>query len=290
MTCAGFEGSYGHGQSDANQFAAWGFDLLKYDWCYYRLIAKDKSLAELEKPYILMGGLVKDLHRDVVLNMCQYGMGDVWNWGRSAGGNSWRTTDDVGVAPGDTLPGFYKVGFANAAHSENAGPGGWNDPDYILIGTVGNARHFNEPGQPTPLTHEEQYSYMSMWSLMAAPLIFSGQMDRLDAFTLNVLCNAEVIDVDQDALGKQASIVRKTGEEFVLRKPLEDGSIAIGLFNLTQEPRPMAVDWSQLGIQGSQRVRDVWRQVDLGVNQQNYSAEVPAHGVMLVRLIPAHGL
>ncbi len=288
LTCAGFEGSYGNEARDARQFASWGFDLLKYDWCSYTRVAKDKSIEELEKPYIKMGGLLKDQPRDVVLNMCQYGMGDVWNWGREVGGNSWRTTGDLGLQAGSALPGFYKIGFANAAHSQDAGPGGWNDPDYILIGTVGDARNQNAPGRPTSLTHEEQYSYMSMWSLMAAPLIFSGQMDHLDAFTLNVLCNSEVIDVDQDALGKQASIVRKTDEEFVLKKPLEDGSVALGLFNLTTSPRSISADWSQLGLQGSQKVRDVWRQRDLGVFAQNYSPVVPPHGVIMVRITATH--
>jgi len=287
LTCAHYEGSYQHEAQDARQFAAWGFDLLKYDWCSYGHIAKDKSLPELEKPYILMGGLLKDLPRDVVLNMCQYGMGEVWNWGRSVGGNSWRTTGDLGLERGDSLPGFYRIGFANATHSADAGPGGWNDPDYILIGTVGNAREENAPGKPTPLTHEEQYSYMSMWSLMAAPLFFSGQMDHLDAFTLNVLCNSEVIDVDQDALGKQATIVRKTDDEFVLEKPLEDGSVALGLFNLTTEPRQMTADWTQLQLCGSQKVRDVWRQRDLGVFKQSFSSTVPPHGVIMVRITAA---
>ncbi len=288
LTCAKFEGSYQHEQSDANQFAAWGFDLLKYDWCSYGHIAKDKSLAELEKPYITMGNLLKGLHRDVVLNMCQYGMGDVWNWGRAVGGNSWRTTGDLGLEKGDSLPGFYRIGFANAAHSENASPGGWNDPDYILIGTVGDARNSSAPGKPTSLTHEEQYSYMSMWSLMASPLIFSGQMEPLDAFTLNVLCNSEVIDIDQDVLGSQASIVRKTDQEFVLNKPLEDGSHAVGLFNLTEQPRSMTADWNQLGLHGPQKVRDVWRQVDLGGFARGYTALVPPHGVILVRVISRH--
>jgi alpha-galactosidase len=288
LTCAGFEGSYGNEARDAKQFAGWGFDLLKYDWCSYGHIAKDKSLEELQKPYIKMGGLLKDQPRDVVLNMCQYGMEDVWNWGREVGGNSWRTTGDLGLERGDSLPGFYRIGFANAEHGADAGPGGWNDPDYILIGTVGNARDQNAPGRPTSLTHEEQYSYMSMWSLMAAPLFFSGQMDHLDAFTLNVLCNAEVIGVDQDALGKQASIVRKTDEEFVLKKPLEDGSVALGLFNLTTEPRPMTVDWSELGLRGSQKVRDVWRQRDLGKFARGFSSTVPPHGVIMLRITATH--
>jgi alpha-galactosidase len=284
LTCGGFEGSYQHEDADAHRFAAWGFDLLKFDWCSYDSIAKDKSLAEFEKPYIKMGGIVHGLDRDVVLNMCQYGMGDVWGWGRQVGGNSWRTTGDLGWERGDALPGFYHIGFANAAHSVNAGPGGWNDPDYILIGTVGDARNIELPGRPTSLTHEEQYSYMSMWSLMAAPLIFSGEMTQLDPFTLNVLCNSEVIDVDQDSLGKQAAIVRKTDDEFILEKPLEDGSVAVGFFNLTTAPRSISADWRQLGLNRTQTARDLWRQHDLGSFTGSFSPQVPPHGVILVRL------
>ena len=180
---------------------------------------------------------------------------------------------------GDALPGFYKVGFANAPLSDYAGPGGWNDPDYILIGTVGD--------RPTSLTHEEQYSYMSMWSLMAAPLLFSGDMGKLDGFTLNVLCNSEVIDIDQDPPGKQAVIIRKTDDEFILEKRLDDGSVAVGYFNLTVVPRTISADWKELGLTGTQKVRDVWRQHDLGPFAKNFSAQVPDHGVILVRLIAA---
>lgn len=284
MTCAAFEGSYQHERADAQQFAQWGFDLLKYDWCYYSKVAKGKALPNLEQPYKTMGEIVKGLNRDVVLNMCQYGWGDVWKWGRQIGGNSWRTTDDVGVAPNTSLPGFYKVGFADAVLSQYAGPGGWNDPDYILIGTVGDARNFASPAHLTSLTHEEQYSYMSMWSLMAAPLIFSGDMSKLDEFTLNVLCNSEVIDIDQDSLGKQGVIVRKTDEEFVLKKSLNDGSLAIGLFNLSSQPRSIAVNWQEIGVEGPQAIRDVWRQQNLGLHAEGFSSQVPGHGVILVRL------
>lgn len=286
LTCAHHEGSYQHEDADAHQFAEWGFDLLKYDWCTYSRVAKGKTLADMQEPYIKMGAILMGLDRDVVLNMCQYGMGDVWKWGRQVGGNSWRTTGDLGVVPNAALPGFYKVGFSNALLSEYAGPGGWNDPDYILIGTVGNARNIKAPARLTSLTHEEQYSYLSMWSLMAAPLIFSGEMSKLDDFTLNVLCNSEVIDIDQDALGKQGAIVRQTADEFILKKPLEDGSLAVGLFNLTTEPRSISAGWRELGLRGTQAVRDVWRQRDLGSSTQSFSAEVPAHGVIMVRLSP----
>lgn len=286
LTCAHFEGSYQHEDSDAHRFSKWGFDLLKYDWCSYTKVAKGKTLSDFEEPYTKMSGNLKGLDRDVILNMCQYGMGDVWKWGREIGGNSWRTTGDLGLVRSKSLPSFYQVGFANAALGEYAGPGGWNDPDYILIGTVGDATNSTSPARLTSLTHEEQYSYMSMWSLMAAPLFFSGTMTKLDEFTLNVLCNSEVIDIDQDSLGKQGAIVHKTDEEFILQKPLDDGSIAIGLFNLTTRPRPISADWKELGLKGKQTVRDVWRQRDLGLTAEKFSTEVASHGVTLVRLIP----
>jgi alpha-galactosidase len=287
LTCARFEGSYQHEDADARQFANWGFDLLKYDWCSYGGIAKDKTLPSLQAPYLKIASILKGLDRDLVLNVCQYGIGDVWRWGKQVGGNSWRTTGDLGVVRGTSLPGFYKVGFANAALSGYSGPGGWNDPDYILIGTIGDANNTASPARLTSLTHEEQYSYMSMWSLMAAPLFFSGDMSKLDAFTLNVLCNSEVIAIDQDSLGKQASIVRQTDNEFILSRPLDDGSIAVGLFNLTTAPRSLSVGWIELGLNGQQDVRDVWRQHGLGPFADSFSSTVPAHGVMMVRLIAA---
>ena len=287
LTCARFEGSYEHEDADAHQFAEWGFDLLKYDWCSYGGVAKGKALEDLEQPYIKMGGILKGLDRDVIFNMCQYGNGGVWKWGRQVGGNSWRTTGDVGVMRGSALPGFYQAGFADAALSAYSGPGGWNDPDYILIGTVGDATNIAVPAHLTSLTHEEQYSYTSMWSLMAAPLIFSGDMTKLDDFALNILCNSEVIDIDQDSLGEQGVVVRKTENEFILEKPLDDGSVAVGLFNLTTAPRSISVDWKELGLTENQTVRDVWRQSDLGSFAERFSSTVAGHSVILVRFIPA---
>jgi alpha-galactosidase len=284
-TCAGLEASYGHEEADARQFSKWGFDLLKYDWCSYTKVAKDKSLPELQKPYIKMGSALAKEDRDIVLNMCQYGMGEVWKWGRQVGGMSWRTTGDLGVAKGGALPGFYSVGFANAPLDAYAGPGGWNDPDYILIGTVGDANHSDLAAKPTPLRPEEQYSYVSMWALMASPLLFSGDMTKLDAFTLNVLCNAEVIDIDQDSMGKQAKMVRKNQQEMVLAKPLEDGSVAIGLFNLSEKPLSISFNWSDVGASGTLIVRDVWRQRSIGSFTGSFKSVIGPHDVALVRLV-----
>jgi alpha-galactosidase len=278
-------GSFQHEEIDAKKFAEWGFDFLKYDWCSYTKVATGEGVDRLQRPYRKMSSILKGLDRDIVLNLCQYGMGNVWEWGGEVGGNCWRTTGDLGLARGSLLPGFYHIGLSNAQHWKYAKPGEWNDPDYILIGWVGDARGKTE-GKPTSLTPNEQYSYMSMWCLMAAPLFFSGDMSKLDEFTLNVLCNPEVIEVDQDPLGKQAKPVFQDDRSLILAKPMEDGSLAVGLFNLDQVARPMTASWSQLGINGPQRVRDLWRQKNLGQFDGQFTAEVARHGVMLVRLWP----
>ncbi len=285
-TCAGYVGSYEHERIDAEKFAEWGFDFLKHDWCSYTQVAGGDSLEHMQRPYKKMGDILKTLDRDIVYNLCQYGMADVWTWGAEVEGNCWRTTGDLGLAAGALLPGFYHIGLSNAQHYENAGPGHWNDPDYILIGTVGNARSQNEPGQPTKLTPSEQYSYMSMWCLMAAPLFYSGDMRVLDEFTLNVLCNAEVIAVDQDPLGRQARPLLQDDETLIMAKPLEDGSLAVGLFNLAKFARPVEADWPLLGLRGRQRIRDLWRQKDLGTFEKRLTADLPRHGVALLQLRP----
>ena len=295
-TCGGYTGAWEHEAQDARQFAEWGFDFLKYDWCSYGQIFRTgdprltntvsaqvaKGVAGYKFPYEFMSRELQKQNRDIVFNLCQYGAGNVWEWGGSVG-NSWRTTGDLGLARDSRLPGFYSIGFSNAKHWEYARPGAWNDPDYILIGWVG-ATHGMGEGKKTTLTPDEQYSYMSLWSLMTSPLIFSGDMAKLDAFTLNVLCNAEVIAVDQDPLGQQAKILRQSDAELVLVKELEDGSKAVGLFNLSDQPSKLAISWPDLGISGKQHVRDLWRQRELGKFNQVFQTEVPSHGVAMVRV------
>ena len=283
-TCAGYVGSWQHEAQDARWFARTGFDFLKYDWCSYGTVAGGKDVPRLKKPYQLMWDELRKQDRDIVLNLCQYGMGEVWKWGGEVG-NCWRTTGDLGLEAGAGLPGFYQIGLSNAAHWEHAKPGAWNDPDYLLIGWVGDARGMGE-GKQTTLTPDEQYSYMSLWCLMAAPLIFSGDMAKLDPFTLNVLCAPELIDIDQDPLGKQARIVSKDASRLILAKPLEDGSLAVGLFNLSDQPAKIAVPLTELGLQGAFQARDAWRQANLPDASDTVSAEIPRHGVAVVRLSP----
>jgi alpha-galactosidase len=193
-TCARYTGSYGHEEQDAKRYAEWGFDYLKYDWCWYGQVAPDPSLEEMQKPYRLMGDLLRRVDRDIVLSLCQYGVGDVHKWGREVGGQLWRTTGDIF----DSWLGMADIGFAQAGLEQYAGPGGWNDPDMLVLGKVGWGPNL----RPTRLTPAEQVTHMTLWSLLAAPLLIGCDMSQLDEFTLAVLGNPEVLEVDQDALGK----------------------------------------------------------------------------------------
>jgi len=279
LTCAGFSGSYQHEARDARQFAEWGFDFLKYDWCSYGTVAKgDDSRVALEKPYALMGELLKQQKRDIVFNLCQYGMGNVWEWGAMVGGHCWRTAGDLGYE----LDRVFEVALANAEHRAWSRPGSWNDPDYIQIGSIGDARANGMP-IACPLSPNEQYAFMSLWSLMAAPLFFSGDMGQLDPFTVGVLCNPEVIDIDQDPVGQSAEVAMITDETFLMVKSLEDGGKAVGLFNRGEFPARVAASWAVIGISGAHTVRDVWRQKDLGRYDAEFATTVPRHGVFFIR-------
>ena len=276
-TCAGYEGAFTHEALDAKTFADWGFDLLKYDWCSYK--SQALGVPGFKKPYQIMGKLLKEQKRDMVFNLCQYGMGQVWKWGKEVGGHSWRTADDLGS--GFTLFRDSFELYAREHLERNAGPGAFNDPDYLLLGKIagsgGSLRN-------TPFTPNEQYTQVSMWSLLAAPLILSGDIATLDPFTLSLLTNDEILAVDQDSLVKAAHRVAKVGETEVWSRPLEDGSLAVGLFNTGEEQQPVKVDWSSLGIKGNYKVRDLWRQKDLGKFKGTFQSPVARHGVMMLKL------
>ena len=294
LTCGGFAGAFQHEEKDARQFAAWGFDFLKYDWCSYDHIANEgladdkeiplwnKETSKLDKlkyPYKMMSDLLKKQNRDIVFNLCQYGMGDVWKWGGEVGGHCWRTSGDLGFE----LDRIFDVALKNSEHRQYSKPGEWNDPDYIQIGWIGSAAKQGIP-ELTPMPATMQYAYMSLWSLMAAPLIYSGDMSKLDEFTINVLCNPEVIEVNQDPLGECGLVIKKSDDCFLMVKNLEDGSKAVGLFNRGKNATDVEFKWAELQISGNQVVRDLWHQKDLGDFTQKFKAKVPAQGVVMVKI------
>jgi len=278
-TCGGCVASWQHELQDAQSYAAWGFDYLKYDWCSYDDVAprgKKRTLDDLKKPYLVMRDALRQQPRDIVFSLCQYGMGQVWEWGAAVGGHCWRTTGDIT----DTWESLSEIGFSQAGHEPFAGPGHWNDPDMLIVGLVGWGPQLH----PTRLTPHEQYTHISLWCLLSSPLLIGCDMTRLDEFTLGLLTNDEVLEVNQDPLGRQAARVVQEGEGEVWAKDMEDGSKAVGLFNRGAQETRVRAPWSVLGLQGKHKVRDLWRQRNLGEFDGPFEASVPAHGVVLVRI------
>ena len=283
-TCGGCTGSYQHEEQDAQQYAAWGFDYLKYDWCSYRNIyKKEEGVDGMKKPYRLMADALGKSGRDIVFSFCQYGTGDVWKWGAATGGNSWRTTDDIR----DNWQSMMSNARRQADIGQYAGPGHWNDPDMLVVGKVG----WGPDLHPTHLTPDEQYTHISLWALQAAPLLIGCDLTRLDPFTLGLLTNDEVIDIDQDPLGKAAipfspDVLRLTQKmPEIWTRSLEDGATAVGIFNTSGVAASYEISLSELGFTGPQIIRDVWRQKDLGTFKDHFnSGKIPPHGVLLLRI------
>lgn len=277
FTCQRFEGSYKHEMQDAIQFAQWGFDYLKYDWCgYSRVVPKEKTLDDMKAPYILMGQCLRDIPRDIVYSLCQYGMGDVWEWGAEVGGNCWRTTGDIT----DTWSSVSNLLARQEKLAEYAGPGGWNDPDMLVVGQVGWSKNLHK----SRLTPSEQYTHITMWSMLNSPLLIGCDMTQLDDFTLNLLTNREVLAVNQDPLGMQARIVSAEDGCNVWFRKLEDGCYAAALVNMTPMEAKCKFVFSKAAIEGKYHVRDLWRQKDLGAYRDSVSFDIKAHGCMMIKL------
>lgn len=263
-TCANYEGSYGHEEQDAQQYAAWGIDYLKYDWCSAERVYKP---GDMQAAYKKMHDALRRTGRPIVYSLCQYGLQRVWSWGASVGGNLWRTT-------GDIEPNYDRmalIGFGQNGLERFAGPGHWNDPDML---EVGNGK----------MNLDENRTHMSLWCLLAAPLLAGNDLRKTTPETLAILTNPEVIAVDQDPADIQGHRVWQEGPLEVWMKPLADGSKAVGLFNRGESPMEVRVNFGDIGVSGSATVRDLWAKKDLGSFQASYSAEVPTRGVVMIKV------
>ena len=250
---------------DVAQWTAWGIDYLKYDW---RPIDVAHA-AEMNHALIVSG---RDILYSVSKNSRTPLAADLLRLT-----NCSRTSVDLE----DSWASVSKVGFSQDKWAAYNCPGHYNDPDMLVIGTVG----WGIPRR-TRLTSDEQYTQMSLWCLMSAPLLLGCDLEHLDAFTLSLITNDEVLDIDQDPLCRQATRVSGRGDSIVYAKPLEDGSLAVGLFNRGDAAARVKVSWSELGINGPRRIRDLWRQEDLGVFPEKFEAVVPRHGVVLITVMP----
>jgi len=277
-TCAGFEGSYGHEEQDAKTYADWGVDYLKYDLCSFHdeVMAKAKTKQQRHRlmidAYARMYRALRDTGRPIVYSLCQYGVDAVWNWGASVGGNLWRTTADIS----DNYDSMAMNGFGEAAIARYAGPGHWNDPDMLEIGNGG-------------MSAAEYQTHMSLWALLAAPLLAGNDLATMTAQTIALLANREVIAIDQDSAGNQGTRVWMQGTNEIWAKKLADGSRAVGFFNRSGEmpDANLEIKLSDLKLTATVRARNVWTGSDLGKLHGKIQIAVPPHGVVLLKVTPS---
>jgi alpha-galactosidase len=267
-TCAGYLGSFQHEEQDAKTWASWGIDYLKYDWCSASQVYENNSQATMAAAYAKMGNALLHSGRNIVYSLCQYGNLDVGEWGARVGGNSWRTTGDIS----DRWQSMDHIGFdLQPGREKYAGTGHWNDPDMLEIGNGG-------------MTDTEYQTHMSLWSLLSSPLLAGNDIRDMTPAIRSILMNKEVVAIDQDVLGKQAVRVAKNDTSEVWAKQLHDGGVAVGLFNRGCNSARITAKWNDVGASGSRAVRDLWAHKDLGKMSGEFAADVPQHGVVLIKI------
>lgn len=279
-TCAGYPGSGGFLGRDADSYASWGVDYLEASWCPMATLDENPAPKDEKAAFKEMRDALNKTNRDIVMGLNTFGNANPWDLAAFAGANTWVTTqvlfDDWKVV--------QKAVWGRGSAPYDIAPGHWNDPGLLMVGRLGYpAVH------KTRLREPEQMAQISQAALMSAPLWLSCDPTALDpnAFhpsTTAMLTNDEVIDVDQDTLGKGANQVQATETAQVWAKPLADGTQAVGLFNFGDDPAKVTARLSQLGLSGAQPVRDLWLHQDLGRFIGAFSTEVPAHGVALVKI------
>ena len=269
-TCAGYQGSYGHAVQDAETFASWGIDYLKYDLCSDLDVYKDDA-PTLEAIYQEMGQALQDTHRPIVYSLCEYGRAAVWNgWGEKSGGNLWRTTGDIS----DQWDSMERIGFSQLKLAAYAKPGHWNDPDMLEIGNGG-------------MSADEYRTHMSLWALLAAPLIAGNDLRTMTDETKSILMNREIIAIDQDPDYKPVTQVSSDAGIEVLMRPLDDGSVVVGLFNRTGAPAEARFVRSSLPATLTDKkimVRDLWKHDAVPMGSDAFKATLPSHGVALLKV------
>jgi alpha-galactosidase len=278
-TCGGYEGSLGHEVQDANTYAEWGVDFLKYDLCSFQDEMKKVKAQHPEDPdavrslmiaaYRRMGDALRATGRPIIYSLCQYGVEQPWKWGPEVGANLWRTTDDID----DSYGRMIAIGFSQAGLEKFAGPGRWNDPDMLEIG---NGK----------MSEDEYKSHMSLWVILAAPLLAGNDLSRMTDRDRRILMNTDAIAIDQDAMGQQGDRLYQSGDLDVWTRRLSAGQVAVGLFNRSWSTRDVAVDLAQIGFPNGATLRDVWSQRDLGHHTGIFAQPVSKHGVILLIVSP----
>ena len=289
-TCQLYTSSFGYEASDAMQFADWGFDLLKYDNCSYREIYKkitdaiSDTACSLNEAFIWypMAQYLQEQKRDIQYNLCQYGAHEPWKWAPDFNIQSWRTGGDLN----HNIHTYFSEALRIAKDLRDySKPGQWNDPDFMYLGKIYDWRNRTAPPQKIPLTSNQQYQYVSLWSLICAPFFFSANIDVIDDFTIGLLRNADIVNVNQDELGHVAEVIREKDKQVILMKKLSDGSIVAGLFNTDpNKEQSIVLNWAEIGMQGEHPVRDLWRQKEIGKFKDGIDIRISANGVAVIRV------
>jgi alpha-galactosidase len=279
LTCGKFAGSFGHEQQDADLYASWGVDYLKYDLCSFRGMMQDagkKYPADQDLPnramreaYTKMRQALNHTGRPIAFSLCQYGWNNVWEWAPGIGGNVWRTTGDIH----DNWPKMSAIGFGQAGLAKYAGPGHWNDPDMLEVGNGG-------------MTPDEYRTHMSLWALLAAPLIAGNDLTQMSDDTKAILMNKSVIAIDQDPLGKQGDRLRAAGPLEIWTRPLSGGAVAVGLFNRGEDTEPITFTAAEVGLPKVHSANNLWTGQQITAVNGAYTFIIPKHAVVLLRLQP----
>ena len=271
-TCGGRPASRGFEYQDARQYAAWGVDYLKYDWC-------NVGTQDAPSSYLTMSQALQATGRPIVFSLCEWGNSKPWLWAANIG-NLWRTTGDIYDHWEGKNSNGYSIGMLNIVDMQAglegfAGPGHWNDPDMLEIGNGG-------------MTDSEYRAHFSLWAIMAAPLIAGNDLSAMTQETKAILLNKEVIAIDQDPLGVQASRVAKDGDYEVWVRPIKGGGRAVVLLTRSTGPHAITATWEQLRYPANLKaaIRDLWRHGDLPSAQGSFTASVPGHGVVMVTVTP----
>ncbi len=276
LTCGNYTGSYGHEEQDAATYASWGVDFLKYDLCSFRDVMDAQGVTDPGERNRLIRAAYRKMHdaivatgRPIVYSLCQYGFDSVWEWGAEVGANLWRTTGDIS-ADYDRI---VVIALTQAGLGRYAGPGHWNDPDML---EVGNGK----------LTHDENLTHMTFWAMLAAPLLAGNNLTLMSDEVRAILTNREVIAIDQDPLGKEASPIHQEGPLQIWARPLIDGSVAVAIFNIGTDR--IQLQGSHLNLRGAgiprgAVARDVWAAKSLGTLRDLGLVSVPSHGVVLLK-------
>ena len=273
LTCADYTASLGFEEQDAKTFASWGIDYLKYDYCH---APSDSNTAKIR--YKKMADALRNSGRPIVFSICEWGGRQPWFWAAGVGGQLWRTTGDVR----DSWKSLTHNLDINANLSAYAGPGRWNDPDMLIVGLRGSKGPAGDLGG-TGCNDIEYQSNMSLWCMMASPLVATNDVRNMNTEANRILLNDEMIAIDQDALGKQAD--KKTANDSweIFEKPLSNGDYAVAVLNRSAAAQTTNINFSELGLDGKYEIRDVWEHKIIGKGK-SWKGAVQSHETKVFRL------